>query len=439
MATTLLKILLTERHLQSHTAFCREYMAVARRIDPGLSSTTPGREQYQRWLSGRLKTKPHPDHCRVLERMFPGRTISDLFTAAPAAESSQAAMREERATDRREFLNMSGGVMAMTVFDRLWSEPDRMHASLDRGSVSLTRVDELRQEAERLGVQAVRVAPAEVVHEALFGFREIRKLINEKQSLSVQRQLAVCGAMLATVLGEIVFVQGQFSLARRWYGIAGRAAKEAGDRYLVDVALAGSTYLPMYAPDPRAVLDNVVPRLESPHAPSPAVAWLWAFRAKAHAMLGDRLSFERSIDRAHQALNNSTPTLLRPGIFSFLPEKLAFYEARGWVELNNAERASTAAERAISLYDFSETQEPALVRFEQASAFVQAGELAEACRIATDALSDRRTYHSVTVVARANEFDRLIGPAVSHVVRDWREVLTAVRAPQLGLMAGPEG
>jgi hypothetical protein len=68
---TLIKLLLAERHLQSHAAFCREYVTVAQRIDNALSSTAPGREQYQRWLSGRVKTKPHPDHCRVLERMFP--------------------------------------------------------------------------------------------------------------------------------------------------------------------------------------------------------------------------------------------------------------------------------------------------------------------------------------------------------------------------------
>jgi hypothetical protein len=36
---TLIKALLTERHMQSHTAFCREYVVVARRIDLALSST----------------------------------------------------------------------------------------------------------------------------------------------------------------------------------------------------------------------------------------------------------------------------------------------------------------------------------------------------------------------------------------------------------------
>jgi hypothetical protein len=89
------------------------------------------------------------------------------------------------------------------------------------------------------------------------------------------------------------------------------------------------------------------------------------------------------------------------------------------------------------MYDFTETTEPALARFEQASAFVQTGELSEACRIATVAILDRRTYHGITVIARAREFDRLIGPSDNESVRDWREVLGSMRTPQLALTAAP--
>ncbi|HEV7976543.1 hypothetical protein [Amycolatopsis sp.] len=293
----------------------------------------------------------------------------------------------------------------------------------------------LRQDAGDLGVQVVRVPPATLIDEALAQFRSVRRLVGKKQSLAAQRELAVCGAMFATVLGEILFNQGAFPLAAQWYGIARRSAEEAGDQYLADIALAGSTYLPTYALDPRAVLANVTPRLETKHPPSPAIAWLWGFRGKAHAMLGEADAFQRSIDRARQALDRSSPDLIQPGIFSFVPEKLAFYEARGWVELNDADAASAAADRAISLYDFTETTEPALARFEQASAYAQAGELTEACRIATTAVVDRRTYHGITVVARAHEFDRLLGPSTCESVLDWREVLTSLRKPQLALAA----
>jgi hypothetical protein len=50
---------------------------------------------------------------------------------------------------------------------------------------------------------------------------------------------------------------------------------------------------------------------------------------------------------------------------------------------------------------------------------------------------DRHTYHGITVVARAHEFDRLLGPSNCESVRDWREVLTSLRKPQLALTAMP--
>lgn len=269
-------------------------------------------------------------------------------------------------------------------------------------------------------------------------FRETRKLSAKKQPLAVQREIVRIAAMYATVMGEILFNEGQFFLAHKWYTIARRAALETGDQYLADIAMAGDTYLATYTPDPRAVLATVDARLDSKHAASPAIAWLWGFKAKAHAMLGDRDPFELAISRARKALDSSLPDLVQPGIFSFLPEKLAFYEARGLVELGRTEQALAAAERAITLYDFDETTEPALVRFEQASALAQAGEIQEACRVASTAVLDQRTYHGVTVITRAKEFDLLLGPSNRGAVRDWRELLSSLRPPQLTLAAVTE-
>jgi hypothetical protein len=324
---------------------------------------------------------------------------------------------------------------ALVPIEQLWSEPGRMHSALDRGSVSPARLSALRHDAAELGVRVTQVPAATLMDETLAQFRDVRRLVDEKQPLAAQRELTICGAMFALVLGEILFCEGHWRLAAHWYEVARRSAEEATDQYFADIALAGSALLPMYTPDPRAVVATVTPRLESRHAPSPAIAWLWAFQAKAHAMLGDSDTFQRSIDRARQALDHSSPELIHPGHFSFVPAQLAFYEARGWVELNNADDASAAADRALSLYDPNETTDPALVRFEQASAYAQAGELTEACRIATTAVLDPRTYHCAPVTTRAHEFDRLLGPSDCEPVRDWRETLMSLRKPHLALTA----
>jgi hypothetical protein len=74
-----LKTLLQQRHLQSHSTFCREYDKVAVGIDPTLRGGWPSKAQFYRWLSGDLVGLPYADHCRILESMFPGWKVAQLF------------------------------------------------------------------------------------------------------------------------------------------------------------------------------------------------------------------------------------------------------------------------------------------------------------------------------------------------------------------------
>jgi hypothetical protein len=74
-----LKVLLQHRHLQTHRAFCREYDRVATKVDSTLRGGWPSKAQFYRWLSGELVGLPYPDHCRILESMFSGWTVNQLF------------------------------------------------------------------------------------------------------------------------------------------------------------------------------------------------------------------------------------------------------------------------------------------------------------------------------------------------------------------------
>ncbi len=83
---TLLRALLRSRHLQEHRAFCRTYERVARELDgAGRASQPPSKATFYRWMSGGVARIPHPNHCRVLEAMFPGCTVPALFAAWDAA------------------------------------------------------------------------------------------------------------------------------------------------------------------------------------------------------------------------------------------------------------------------------------------------------------------------------------------------------------------
>lgn len=94
---TLLKVLLQERHLQEHRAFNREYDRVAAVVDRALVGGGPTKATFYRWLAGEVVTLPHPGHCRVLEKMLPGRTARELFEPSTprAAGASRAAPAAE--------------------------------------------------------------------------------------------------------------------------------------------------------------------------------------------------------------------------------------------------------------------------------------------------------------------------------------------------------
>src|SRR5215469_11993491 len=75
-----LKVLLRERHW-TYDAFCIEYNKAAKLLDPRLAQSSPSRAQFHRWLTGDLRGLPHPDACRVLEALFPGWQVEQLFAS----------------------------------------------------------------------------------------------------------------------------------------------------------------------------------------------------------------------------------------------------------------------------------------------------------------------------------------------------------------------
>jgi hypothetical protein len=81
-------MLVGQRHWQKYETFRRQYENAANHLasednDPRLRGLSIAKRQFERWLAGKLKTKPYPDHCRVLEHLF-RRSIDELL--APVAQ-----------------------------------------------------------------------------------------------------------------------------------------------------------------------------------------------------------------------------------------------------------------------------------------------------------------------------------------------------------------
>lgn len=84
---TLLKALLKVRHWQKLDTFAHQWDKVAKTIDSRLVGSCPAHAQFYRWLSGSILSMPHPDACRILEAMFPGWTVQQLFRPVQTSRS----------------------------------------------------------------------------------------------------------------------------------------------------------------------------------------------------------------------------------------------------------------------------------------------------------------------------------------------------------------
>jgi len=110
-----LKVLLRQRHLQSFTSFTREYDRTAERVDKALKGHAPSKAQYYRWLSGELVGLPYSDHCLILEAMFPGWKVAQLFEVhqggiefvpePPSASNVEAKVASSPAAENLQDLN----------------------------------------------------------------------------------------------------------------------------------------------------------------------------------------------------------------------------------------------------------------------------------------------------------------------------------------------
>jgi hypothetical protein len=171
-----LKVLLQHRHLQTHRAFCREYDRVAAKTDPTLRGGWPSKAQFYRWLSGELVGIPYPDHCRILEKMFPDWRVDQLFQpyragidfvpdpSMPAkAPTSQLApqTKPNGSTGQSEHLVTSGGELTAALMDVVQNAQECLVAVGSRSSeiAYLQEIERAVQDKPRLVHYRILMGP----------------------------------------------------------------------------------------------------------------------------------------------------------------------------------------------------------------------------------------------------------------------------------------
>lgn len=96
----MLKMLLAERHLKSHSDFLRVYDKCAAQLNPPIPpGYGPAKAQYYQWLSGQMVGLPREYHHRVLQRMFPGWTTERLFQIVDASSTDARTLQPSTPID----------------------------------------------------------------------------------------------------------------------------------------------------------------------------------------------------------------------------------------------------------------------------------------------------------------------------------------------------
>jgi transcriptional regulator with XRE-family HTH domain len=314
--------------------------------------------------------------------------------AAPHPGGTTTIQHSIGVSDRRGFLaegTMLAGVALSEYLTRLFtSEAYEMRRALDAGSSSEVLAD-FEQTTDHMMIHYERHGPVELLAPALELFHAIRRLVEQPQPLQARRRLIRTASKLATLLG--IFAYDNAWRARGWFGVAQRAAVEAGDRPLLGWAIAAESLGDYYGGREPAALQSLLgaQRLVD----DGAVAAVIAVRlARAHAAAGQEQPSLTALDEAEHHLD-AAPDEQRD-LYGFAAPQLAFYRTTCLLRLGRPDEVETAAAEALRLYAGTpHYMDPTLIRLEVAAAHLlrQPPALEQAAAAASDALEALPAVH----------------------------------------------
>lgn len=189
---TLLRALITAKHWQRYETFAVQFGRAAEQLagengEPQLAKVSVSVRQFERWYGGKVRTSPHPDSCRILERMFgypvqqllaPVSCMSQLTPLAPGQHEPRTAV----ATTLHHGLIWSPGAKPSRDFrsdeDSDLPDPERILAMAARRAMQFSAtagssnvagesLDQLWAETSRLAIARVHAGNLDGAREAV--------------------------------------------------------------------------------------------------------------------------------------------------------------------------------------------------------------------------------------------------------------------------------
>ncbi|MEU0805507.1 hypothetical protein [Streptomyces sp. NPDC005970] len=292
--TTWFRLILQQRHLTTYEAFAIQFSRAAHELaeregDPRLRSLSVSARQFDRWMSGELRTLPRPDACRVLEHML-GKPVSVLFavpddpegrskpSAAVGHEPAPPVAVREEADSPLEIIARARQLTASNV---------------DTGTLAFV-ASSLESVIARYEQDGPRVLGAQT--------RAMRRLIHTfldgHQPPHLRQELFRLAARAAGLLGYMAVNTGNFMLAEAYCTEALDLSRAIND-IETEQWVSGTLSFGLYYAGQYAEADScAAAAVEKAPRSAQAIRLLVNGRARALAKTRDHDGAKRAIDRA---------------------------------------------------------------------------------------------------------------------------------------------
>jgi tetratricopeptide (TPR) repeat protein len=330
---TLLKALLRVRHWQKRETFSRQWDRVAETLDPSLTGTCPAHAQFYRWLSGNIRSMPHPDACRILEAMFPGVTVQQLFQPVRAR-------RSELLEPPQAQLPAAGNGLAVPASPLAF--PMTSYADT-------AYLEAAQQYIWRIIALDGRFGGADLASLAVRFFRSVHQQLGTgAYEPAIERDLQATAGELAEVAGWLLYDADRQDNVRRMNHEALYFCRLAGDRSMELLTLQNASMHAGFLGRPHESLHLARSVLESRDRLSPRVKTLFLVRkARALAQGGDEQAL-KLFDQAHSHYEDGVRDSDPKWAWWVDERELAWHEGMALTDLGRPHEAVIKFEQSVA-------------------------------------------------------------------------------------------
>jgi transcriptional regulator with XRE-family HTH domain len=251
----------------------------------------------------------------------------------------------------------------------------------------------------------------------LYGFsghlETVIQLLQSSQSPASRQRLCALAGEIAQRMGAIYFDMNNYETARKYYNASIETAREAEDYTLWAIGLVRMSSLPIYDKEPQ----NALPLLQaarqlaqSSGAPT-TLAWIASMEAEAYANLNEERACFQTLGQAEHIAerlgNKEDPYGIKFDYARFLG-----YKGVCHLRLQQPAEALSALSGIAGPSGAISSRQSSIVMTDLAAAYSQLGEVEEACKLATQALTKVDQTKSLLVIQRLLD--------VRHDMKPWQ-------------------